>query len=151
MFSLLKRRKILKTPPNRLQERIAKCLVDAILRWQKESAIWLQQKSERLPKKAKLIILSAFVGLAGGYNIFLIASNGYDLSNSGFTSKTVPRMLGRTLSTEEHRQLHNFKLHVDFLRASEHKRLYDSIINAQSGIPDSILFIEKNYELQNKK
>lgn len=156
-----------KTKPvvlNNARERIAKSIVDYCLQWQRRLADWMQDKTERLSGKGKIIALLIFCLLAGSYSIYL-ATAGL-IGKQNFTLSVIsikkPRYIlwsgeerirtASDISREDYLRIQLFKEYMDSLASSPAgKAVYDSILNSRPGLLDSVRFIENSYQSQIKK
>ncbi|MBF9252129.1 hypothetical protein I2I11_02375 [Pontibacter sp. 172403-2] len=150
--------------PNDAQDRIAKSIVNHCLQWQRKWADWMQDRTERLSGKGKIIALLLFCLLVGGYSIYLItisftSKQNYSLS---VTSIKKPQYAGRSgeeriaassaISKEDYLKVYHFKEYMDSLaRSPTGKAVYDSILISRPGLMDSVRFIENSYQSQFKK
>lgn len=165
MFPLFRKRKRSKAAQeNTAQDKLAQNFVIVCLRLQSKWAGWMQGKSERLSGKTKLILLLVFIGLVGGYSLYLIAENFLYKGTSTFYISPIkkPEHVQQSgdvvmpheafISEEEYQRINGFKLYMDSMaRSPSGKNLFDSIATARPGLMDSILIIEKIYQPQTKK
>lgn len=149
---------------NIIQDKMAQKIVTCCILWQSEWAAWMQSRSERISGKAKLFLLFVFIGLTGGYNLYLITESSLIKKASTFPKSSIkkPSQLQEQgdkimqkqgfISPEEFQKIHGFKLFMDSLEHSpSEKALYDSIISARPGLMDSIIIIENIYQSQTQK
>lgn len=146
------------------QERVVRSMVDRCLKWQRSWAGWMQDITERLSRKGKLIAMSIFCLLFGGYSFYQIThaiagKQGYSIS---ITSVKKPEHLQKSakdltkmasvITKEEYLRLQHFTAYMDNLALSpKGKIVYDSILASRPGLMDSIQFIIKNYQSPTKK
>lgn len=148
---------------NDTQDKIAKSIVKRCLQWQRRWADWMQDKTERLSGKGKVIVLLLFSLAVGGYSIYLIAASIFGEQNHALsvTSIKKPQYLSRSgeerltaasgINKEDYLKVHRFKEYMDSLARSPTGRLiYDSILISRPGLMDSVRFIEKSYQSQLK-
>lgn len=165
MLSLFKKKKVQASlEKNAAQEKLAKSIVSAFIRFQQRWADVMQQHTERLSRNAKLIILSLFCLTAGSISIYFIASSTTSHRASSFTVfhlKKPPYALKSgdenakalaIITKNEYKKITRFRFYMDSLaRSPTGKQLYVSIISQRPGLMDSILLVENIYQTQNKK
>lgn len=147
-----------------MQDQLLKSIVHTCLKWQSRCAVWMQQKTERLSGKGKLVVLSVFVLLTGGYSIYLIGKSFSGSQTYSFSITPIKRPAhiqetgdeaehtNTVISKSEYEKIHRFKQYMDSLtRSSTGKVLYDSIVAHRPGLMDSIQIIENIYQSQIKK
>lgn len=148
---------------NDAQDNIARSIMSRCLQWQKRWADWMQEKTERLSAKGKLVTLLLFCSITGCYSIYLIAASFSGNRNYALSVTAIkkPQFLSRSgderiiassdTNKEDYLKVQHFKKYIDSLvRSPEEKAVYDSILTSHPGLMDSIRFIEKNYQSQLK-
>lgn len=149
---------------NDAQDKIAKSIVNRCLQWQRRWADWMQDKTESLSGKGKVIVLLLFSLVVGGYSIYLITVSVFGEQNYALsvTSIKTPQYLSRSggerltaasgINKKDYRKVHRFKEYMDSLaRSPTGKPIYDSILISRPGLMDSVAFIENSYQSQTKK
>ena len=164
LFSNKKKQKV--TRKNEARDKIAKSAARYFILWQTKWAAWMQQKTERLSGKGKVMVLILFCMLAGGTSIYIATSSFSGKQAPPFSVGSIkqpkyiqnpddenPRTSSR-ISEEEYQQIRRFKLYMDSLAVANGpsgRNLFDSIILARPGLMDRILIIEHKYQSQTKK
>ncbi len=147
-----------------VQGRILTQMVNACLRLQTNWALWMSQKTEHLSRKTLRLLLLAFIFIAGGYSIFLVAQS-FSGNQANAISITPIKKPGHVLqagdaasqpdmvvSKTDYQGIIRFRGYMDSLtRSPAGKATYDSIILSRPGLLDSIRFIEEIYQSQTKK
>ena len=146
------------------QERIAKNIVVKCLRMQQHWAIFMQDRSERLSRRWKVIMLSFFCVCAGGFSFLLITRN--LISNHTVSFRVIqvktPLYIGKAgdektkvisiVTNGEYERIQRFRKYMDSLaRSLSGKKRYDYILMDRPGLMDSIILIENIYQSQTKK
>ena len=147
-----------------VQDQLIKGIVVTCIKWQSRWAEWMQQKTECLSGKAKVIMLLVFVLLAGGYSIYLIGKSFSGNQTNSFSIspiKTPPHILqsgdepGKTnliISDSQYERTRQLRAYMDSLEHSATgKALHDKIVADHPKLMDSIQFIENIYQSQIKK
>ncbi len=146
------------------QEKIANRVVSMCIRFQEKWADLMQHYTERLPRKGKLIMFFLFCMVGGSLSLYLIAGSmmrgsGSPLTVTHFKAPPFACKSGDEnikadiiVTKIEYQKIQNFSLYMDSLaRSPSGKKVYDSILIHRPGLMDSVLFIEKIFQSQNKK
>ena len=125
-----------------------------------KGAAWIQQKTERLSGKTKMLVLILFCTLVGGYNIYIGTSGFSRMQVLSFSVGSIEqpdyiRAFGAeetinsfSISKEEYQWIRRFKVMDSMARSPSGKWIFDSI---DPEVLDSILIIENRYQSQTKK
>ena len=163
-FLFRKRKKTETSGPDETHDRIPRQMVNACLRLQTRWAQWMGRRTEHLSRKTLLLILLAFIFIAGGYSIYLIGQS-FSGNQTNTFSVTPIKKPGHILQTgdaasqqdmisskTDYQRIIRFRGYMDSLaRSPAGKAVYDSILLTRPGLPDSIRLIEKIYQSQTKK
>ena len=149
---------------NAAQNKIANRIVFTCIRFQEKWADLMNHYTERLPRKGKLIMFFLFCILGGCLSLYLIADSmmrrpGFSFTISHFKATPFAGKSGDEniradiiVTKIEYQRIQHFKLYMDSLDLSPSgKKIYDSILTNRTGLMDSVLFIEKIFQSQNKK
>lgn len=129
-------------------------LQNALIRWQKRLADWMENRFGRLSLKNKKVSLICFTVLIGGYSIYLVVSafNGKQDIVYSITHVNIPKHVGKDddksldgylTYKKSYQCIHRFRLYMDSLyKSPSGHALYDHIIHHRPGLMDSIHFIE---------
>lgn len=163
-FLFKKSKKTETTETDGCSDRILKEIVKTCLGIQNCWAQWMDRSTKHLSRKTLIILLLAFIVLAGGYSINLI---GQSLSGNQTNSFSVTpiKKPGHVLQTGDaasqtnmivrkmdYQGIIRFRGYMDSLtRSPEGKAAYDSIILSRPGLLDSIRLFEEIYQSQIKK
>ena len=141
------------------REKNSKSIAGYFIHLQTKCAAWIQQKTERLSGKAKMLVLILFCTLSGGYNIY-IGTSGFSqmqalsfsvgsIEQPGYTRPSKETINSIGISKEEHQWIRRFKAHMDNMaRSPSGKWIFDSI---DPEVIDSILINKNRYQSQTKK
>jgi hypothetical protein len=149
---------------DQIHDRVLSQMVNACLRLQTRWARWMDRRTEHLSRRTLLLLLLAFIALAGGYSIHLIGQS-FSGNQASVFSVTPIIKLGHVLQTgdaasqpemiiskTDYQRIIRFRGYMDSLtRSPAGKAVYDSIVLSRPGLPDSIRLIEKIYQSQIKK
>lgn len=148
---------------NNSHDTIANNIAQKCIKFQEQSATYMQRKSERLSDQAKKFVLVLFFLLSCGYCLYLISEGFFNSKSKTFSIAPIkiPEHLSKAgdknkgtviVSKAEYERIHRFKLYMDSLaRNASDKRLYESILSRRPGLMDSIRVIENLYQLQSSK
>lgn len=165
MLSLFRNKKKQKAAEKQeMQDQLLKSIVHTCLKWQSRWAVWMQQKTEKLSGKGKLVVLLIFVLLTGSYSIYLIGKSFSGNRTPSFSIISIKRPAhiqedgdeaehtNAVISKSEYERIHWFKQYMDSIGGSPSgKALHDSIVAHRPGLMDSIQIIENIYQSQIKK
>lgn len=165
MLSLFRKKKKQKAKKQHVvQDQLLKSIVHTSVKWQSRWAVWMQQKTEKLSGKGKLMMLLIFVLLTGSYSIYLIGKSfsGNQTYSFSITPIKKPAYIQKNgneakhtnaaIGESEFERIHRFRQYMDSLvRSPTGKVLYDSIVAHRPGLMDSIQIIENMYQSQIKK
>ena len=148
---------------NKVQDRIAKNIVEWCILLQQRWATFMQSRMERLSGNGKLIVLSLFCFIAGGLSIYFIANSLIGSPSIAIRTSRIVVPLNAVRSLEnnlksanvitkqEYNQIVYFTHYMDSLaRSPSGKLIYDSILKQRPGLKDSASFVENIYQSQNK-
>ena len=121
------------------QNRIARNIVYRCIRWQAEWADWMQYNTELLSARGKVMVLSLFCLLAGGYSLYLIASSFSGKPVLPLTRIGQPRQVHSpgnvnprasvVTAEEEYQAMQRYRQYIDSLaQTSSGKKLNDSVL-----------------------
>ena len=163
-FLFSKKNKKQTVGPDQIHDREIRQMVNACLRLQTRWARWMDRRTEHLSSRTLLLLLLAFIALAGGYSICLIGQSfsGNQASAFSVTPIITPGRVLQTgdaasqkemiVSKTDYQQIIRFRGYMDSLtRSPAGKAMHDSILLRRPGLPDSIRLIEKIYQSQIKK
>ena len=163
-FLFRKRKKTEAAEPGQIHDRVLRQMVNACLRLQTRWARWMDRRTEHLSSRTLLLLLLAFIALAGGYSICLIGQSfsGNQASAFSVTPIITPGRVLQTgdaasqkemiVSKTDYQRIIRFRGYMDSLtRSPAGKAVYDSILLSRPGLQDSIRLIEKIYQSQIKK
>jgi len=163
-FLFRKKNKTEASGPDQIHDRVLRQMVNACLRLQTGWALWMGRRTERLSRRKLLLLLLAFIALAGGYSICLIGQSFSGNQANAFSVTPIKRpehvlkMVDATsqkemiVSKTDYQRIIRFRGYMDSLtRSPAGKAVYDSIVLSRPGLPDSIRLIEKIYQSQIKK
>lgn len=165
MAYLFKRRKKTEvTKPDEDHDRVLKQIVSACLRLQTGWALWMGKRTQHLSRRTLLLLLLAFIGIAGGYSIYLIGQSFTGNQTNAFSVTPIKkpgfvRQTGEAASPPDmivckpdYQRIIRFRGYMDGLtRSPAGKAVYDSILLSRPGLLDSARFIEEIYQSQTKK
>jgi hypothetical protein len=160
MFKLFKRKS--KEPkPNPAQERIAGTIVRKVIELQERGALFMQRKTEKLSARAKKYGIIFFCLLSGGYSLYIMMESFTtkrqkilavtNIKPSEYATQTGDGKLysAPIISDIEYQKIVQFRRYMDSLSVSKTgKTIADSILLARPGLMDSVLQLEKLYQLQ---
>jgi len=163
-FLFSKKNKKQTAGPDQIHDRVIRQMVNTCLRMQTGWSRWMGRKTEHLSRRTLLLLLLAFIALAGGYSICLIGQSFSGNQASAFSVTSI-KMPGRVMQTGEaasqpemiisktdYQRIIRFRGYMDSLtRSPAGKAVYDSILLSRPGLPDSIRLIEKIHQSQIKK
>ena len=163
-FLFRKRKKTETTETDVSSDRILRQMVNTCLRLQNCWAQWMSRKTKHLSRRTLLLLLLAFIVLAGGYNIYLIRQS-FSGNQANVISITPIKKPGYILQTGEaisqpdmvvsktyNQRIVRFRGYMDSLiRSPAGKAVHDSILISRPGLLDSIRVIEEIYQSQTKK
>lgn len=121
------------------QNRIARNIVYRCIRWQSKWAARMQYKTEHLSARGKVMILSLFCLLAGGYSLYLITSSFSGKPVLPLTSIGQPRQVHSpddiiplasvVIAEEKYQEIQRFRQYIDSLaQTSSGKKFNDSVL-----------------------
>lgn len=121
------------------QNRIARNIVYRCIRWQSKWAAWMQCKTEHLSGRGKIMVLSLFCLLAGGYSLYLITSSCSGKPVLPLTRIGQPRQVqppddvipraSVVIAGEEYQEMQRFRQSIDSLaQTSSGKKFNDSVL-----------------------
>jgi hypothetical protein len=121
------------------------------------------RRTENLSRRKLLLLLMAFIALAGGNSIFLIrrSVSGNQANTVSVTPVKIPKYVSKigeavpqpdkAIGKDVYQRIVHFREYMDSLAQSpEGQAVYDSIVANRPGLLDSIGFIEKIYQPQIK-
>jgi len=163
-FLFKKKNKTQTAGPDEIHDRILRQMVNACLRMQTGWARWMDRRTQHLSRRTLLILLLAFIALAGGYSIYLIGQSFSGNQANAFSVTPIRKpehilqtgdaasQLDMIVSKTDYQRIIRFSGYMDSLtRSPGGKAVYDSIVLSRPGLPDSIRLIEKIYQSQIKK
>jgi len=124
---------------------------------------YLQRKTNHLSTNTKRVYLFLFCLLFGSTSVCVCIKAITNKENtlkihpiavSGFSSEINDEIIAEepVITQKEMMHIEEFKNYMDSLKQSDTgKYLYDSIISARPHLIDSILFLEKMYQIQSSK
>ncbi len=162
LFSKRKKMKASKT--DEVHDKVLRQIVNAFLQLQTGLAIWMGKRTQYLSRRTLLILLLAFIGISGGYCIYLIGQSFSGNQTNAFSVTPIkkPGFVRQTgeaasppdtiVSKQDYQRIIRFRGYMDSLnRSPVGKALYDSILLSQPGLLDSARYIEEIYQSQTKK
>lgn len=165
MAYLFRRRKKTEvTKPDEVQDRLLRQIVNACLQLQTGWELWMGKRTQHLSRRTMLLLLVAFIGIAGGYCIYLIGQSFSGTQTNAFSVTPIkkPGFVRQTgeaasppdmiVSKPDYQRIIRFRGYMDSLaRSPAGKAVYDSILLSRPGLLDSARFIQEIYQSQTKK
>lgn len=152
------------TKPDEVHDRVLRQMVCACLRLQTGWSLWMGRRTQHLSRRTLLLLLVAFIVIAGGYSIYLIGesfsgnqSNAFSVTpikKPGFVRQTgeVASPPDMIVGKPDYQRIIRFRGYMDSLTQSPAgKAVYDSILLSRPGLLDSARFIVEIYQSQTKK
>jgi hypothetical protein len=141
---------------NTQQDKIAQNIVYRCMGIQVKASKFLQNKFERLPTKAKKLVVIAFCFISVCSCIYLIIECVWTHSNTSLAivairvpTKNAHNYIQPSNSKEEFEKIQKFKSYLDSLvKSKSGKRILDSITANRPGLIDSLSIVENLYHLQ---
>ena len=162
LFSFNNKKKQEPAGPEDAQDRMAASIVRHCIRWQSKWAAWMQHRAERFSGRGKVVVLSLFCLLAGGYSSFLAMSSSSGkpppLARIEQKKDVHPHPPGGEIShapvvitKDEYRKTQRFRQYLDSLdQTPSGEKLLDSLMANRPGLLDSVLLLENLYQSQIK-
>jgi len=159
MWGIFKRRKEKQEPANSLWMKAGAAIEQKQRKW----ATWLGEKAKLWSRNTLLAALVIFCVLQGGICIYILTGVFRDIpAQHKFERIIIPVNViqqnnqrssnGIAVTPGEYQRFKAFRLYMDSLRNNpDGKKIYDSILLARPGLPDSAALLESIYEQQLKK
>lgn len=142
-----------------VKEKVAGGLVRTLVRlreyWAKSLALFMG----RFSRRGQRIVVIAFCTVVSLYSLYLVAYSlaGHRMSGVKVTSIRSPSYITTDVPTpkvfiseSDYRKVIGYKKYIDSLQQTKRgQRIADSIARARPGLMDSVLQLEKLYQLQN--
>lgn len=159
-----KRKKKEATKTDEVHDKVLRQMVCACLRIQTGWSLWMGKRTQHLSRRTMLLLLLAFIGIAGGYSIYLIGESFSGTQTNAFSVTPIikpgfVRQTGEAASPPDmivgkpdYQRIIRFRGYMDSLtRSPAGKAVYDSILLSRPGLLDSARFIQEIYQSQTKK
>lgn len=162
MLSLFKHKALKKQDrPNAAHDSIAGHIFNIIIRSQEACAAFLQRKTNKLSKAAKICLLLTFCLFSSGYSLYHFK---YSFTTNNKTHITFEKILNidntinpnnvilksnKQIEQDGYRRIQQFLRYTDSLDLTvSGRKTSDSILKSRPGLMDSVRYCEKMFQSQ---